>query len=78
MAYIFTGNYGFAVIIFAVFVRLVILFPVGIIAHKNAIRFLKLQSSLNIIKRRYSGDKERMNEEQYVLLKKSGITRLSG
>ena len=39
-------------------------------AHKNSIRFLKLQPALNIIKRRYSDNKEELNEEQYQLFKK--------
>jgi len=68
-AYRITGNYGFAILIFAIFVKIV-LFPVNIITHKNSIHFLKLQPVLDIIKRRYSGDRERINEEQYNLFKK--------
>jgi YidC/Oxa1 family membrane protein insertase len=68
-AYHVTGNYGFAILVFAVAIKIV-LFPVNILAHKNSIRFLKLQPSLNRIKRRYSGDRERINEEQYSLFQK--------
>lgn len=68
-AYRLTGNYGLAILAFAVIVKIV-LFPVNIITHKNSIRFLKLQPSLNILKRRYSGDRERINEEQYNLFQK--------
>jgi len=65
-----TGNYGFSVIIFSVFIRLFVIFPISIVTQKNAIRLLILQPDLRIIKRRYAGDKERLNEEQYNLFKK--------
>jgi YidC/Oxa1 family membrane protein insertase len=69
LAYQLSGSYGGAVLIFSVVVKIV-LFPITFMAHKNAIRFLKLQPALNIIKRRYSDDKEELNEEQYQLFKK--------
>ena len=68
-AYRLTGSYGLAILIFAIIVKIV-LFPVNIITHKNSIRFLRLQPYLSILKRRYSGDRERINEEQYGLFKK--------
>jgi len=69
LAYQITGSYGGAVLIFAVVVKIV-LFPINFMAHKNSIRFLKLQPTLNMLKRRYSEDKEELNEEQYQLFKK--------
>ena len=69
LAYQLSGSYGGAVLIFSIMVKIV-LFPVTFMAHKNSIRFLKLQPALNIIKRRYSEDKEELNEEQYQLFKK--------
>ena len=77
LAYRITGDYGFAILIFAIFVK-IILFPVNILTHKNSIRFLKLQPFLNIIKRRYSGDRERINEEQYILFKKEKFNPFIG
>lgn len=68
-AYWLTGSYGLAILLFALISR-AILFPVNILAHNNAIRFLRLYPSLNIIKRRFVGDKEQQNEEQYNLFKK--------
>ncbi len=65
-AYWLTGNYGLAILIFAVFVKIV-LFPVNVFTHKNAIRLLQIQPKLNEIKQRYPGDKERVAEEQYNL-----------
>lgn len=60
LAYQITGSYGGAVLIFAVVVKIV-LFPINFMAHKNSIRFLKLQPTLNMLKRRYSEDKEELN-----------------
>jgi YidC/Oxa1 family membrane protein insertase len=68
-AYRIIGSYGIAILVFAVIVKIV-LFPVNILTQKNSIRFLKLQPSLNTLKRRYSGDRERINEEQYNLFQK--------
>ena len=69
-AYSLTGSYGLAILIFAIAVRIFILFPVGILAHKNSLRLLKLQPEMDLIKRRYTGDKEQINEEQYSLFKR--------
>ena len=76
-AYHITNNYGFAIIIFAVLVKIV-LFPVMILAHKNSIRLLQLQPALGVIKARYSGDKARLNEEQYELFTKEKYSPLIG
>jgi len=72
-----TGSYGFAIVIFAVLVK-VILFPVTTLAHKNSIRLLQLQPALAIIKKRYTGDKERLSEEQYELFSKERYSPLLG
>jgi len=77
-AYRFTHNYGVAVLIFAVVVRLFVLFPINILAHKNSIRLLKLQPEISLIKRRYAGDKEQINEEQYSLFKKERYSPFVG
>lgn len=68
-AYILIGDYGLAILIFAVVVRIV-LFPVSLLAHKNSLRLLTIQPTLNQLKIRYSGEKEQLNEEQYALFKK--------
>ena len=76
-AYRLTNSYGLAIIFFAVLVKIV-LFPIMILAHKNSIRLLKLQPSLNVIKRRYAGDKECLNEAQYELFSKEKYSPLVG
>ena len=54
------------------------MFPVNVLAHKNSIRLLQLQPSLNVIKQRYAGDKERLNEEQYELFKRERYSPFIG
>jgi len=78
LAYRLTENYGLAILIFAVIVRLAVLFPINIIAHKNSIRLLSLQPGLSIIKRRYAGDKEQLNEAQYNLFKEERYSPFVG
>ena len=68
-AYTIIGDYGLAILVFALAVRIV-LFPVSILAHNNSLRLLKIQPTLNQLKIRYSGEKELLNEEQYNLFKK--------
>ena len=76
-SYRLTNSYGIAILIFAVIARAV-LFPVSAFAHKNSIRLLQIQPSLNIIKVRYAGDKERLNEEQYNLFKRERYSPFLG
>jgi len=67
-AYRITNSYGIAILIFTVLVS-VVLYPVNVLAHKNSIRLLQLQPSLNVIKRLHGGDRGKLNEEQYNLFK---------
>ncbi|MCL2247738.1 MAG: membrane protein insertase YidC [Oscillospiraceae bacterium] len=77
-AYQLTGSYWLSVVVFAIIVRVVVLFPVSILAHKNSIRLLQISPRLNIIRKRYSGDKERLNEEQHELFKSEKYNPLVG
>ncbi|MCL2818618.1 MAG: preprotein translocase YidC, partial [Actinomycetia bacterium] len=56
-AYALTHSFGWAIVLFTVVTR-VVLFPVNVLAHNNAIRFLKLQPALDKLKRRFAADKE--------------------
>lgn len=49
-----------------------------VLAHKNSIRLLQLQPALTTIKRRYAGDKQRLNEEQYNLFQQEKYSPLVG
>ena len=67
-AYSITNSYGIALFIFTVIVSMV-LYPVNVLAHKNSIRLLQIQPSLEGIKKLHGGDRSRLNEEQYNLFK---------
>ena len=72
-----TENYGVAIIIFA-FVAKILIFATLLMAHKNSIRFLKLQPEITILKKRFSGDKEQLNEERFQLFKREKYRPLLG
>ena len=76
-AYQMTGSYGLAILIFSIIIKVVV-YPITLIAHKNAIKFLQLQPVLGILKRRYVGEKEKLNEEQYALFKEKGYNVFLG
>jgi len=76
-AFLITGGFGMAIVIFAAISKL-LLFPLIRLAHLNSIRLLKLQPALSAIKKRYNQDKERLNEEQYKLFGKERYSPLVG
>ena len=71
------GSYGFAILAFAVIVKIP-MFPVMLIAHRNSIRLLQLQPALGIIKQRHAGDKDSLNEAPYELFSKAKYNPLVG
>jgi len=77
IAYNLTGNYGLAILVFAIIVKIV-LFPIMVLAHKNSIRLLQLQPALNAIKHRFVGDKNGLNEAQHELFSKEKYNPLLG
>jgi len=76
-AYQILGSYGLAIVAFAIIVKIP-LFPVMMLAHRNSIRLLQLQPALYLIKQRFAGDKEGINEAQYELFAKEKYSPLLG
>ena len=60
--YDLTGSYGFALILFAVVVKL-ILFPFSLKGKKSMIQMNMLQGKMQQIQRKYANDKQRQNLE---------------
>jgi YidC/Oxa1 family membrane protein insertase len=77
LGYAITGNYGFAILFFALAAK-AITFPLTLLAQKNSIRLIQLQPELEHIKRVHYGDKNRINEEQYELYKREHYSPASG
>lgn len=71
------GNYGLAIIIFSVIVRL-ILIPITYKQQKSLEKNAKLQEEMKELKEKYKNNPDKLNEEIMNLYKNSGSNPLSG
>lgn len=71
------NNYGVAIIIFSVILRLIIL-PITIKQQKTMRKTAKLQGKLNDIKRKYRNNPEKLNQETMALYKTENMSPFSG
>lgn len=71
------GSYGFAIILFALLVKIIIL-PVAYHGKKGILRMSKLQGQMQQIQKKYANNKVKMNEEISKLYEKEGVSPLSG
>jgi len=74
--YSWTGNYGWAIIIFAVLVKLV-LYPLSHIQMKSMVQMRKIQPKMKEIQKKYK-DPKKQQEELMKLYKAEGINPASG
>ena len=74
--YSWTGNYGFATVIFTVLVR-TILFPFDYKSRVSMRKTSKLQPKLAALQKKYANDKEKLSQKQAELYKKEKINPLS-
>ena len=63
------GNYGWAIILFTLATKLVLL-PLSVWIHKNTIQMVKIQPDLNFLKVNHHGDLDTIADEQGKLYKK--------
>ena len=75
--YNFVGNYGIAVILFTVIVK-VLLIPLGIKQQKTTVKTKMVRPELEKIQAKYKNDKEKLNEETMKLYQKYGINPMGG
>ncbi|MDR0848705.1 MAG: YidC/Oxa1 family membrane protein insertase [Propionibacteriaceae bacterium] len=71
------GNYGLAIVVFTLFTKIV-LFPLSMLAQKNAIIMARLKPQLEDIKRRFAGNSSLILEEQQKLYKTNHYSALKG
>lgn len=71
------GNYGFAIILFTVFIKLVLL-PLDIKQKKSMAKTQKLQPLLNEVQKKYANDKDKLNQETMKLYQKYDINPMGG
>ncbi len=69
------NNYALTILAFTIVTKIVLL-PLAVWVHKNSIKLIKMQPSINKIKLNYYGNSERIAEEQSVLFKKEKYSPL--
>jgi YidC/Oxa1 family membrane protein insertase len=71
--YALLGNYGLAMIVFAVIVQLVLL-PITMKSKKSMMKMSRLQPKMQEIQRKYANDQQKQNEAMQQLQKEEGAT----
>ncbi len=71
------NNYGFAIILFTIFIKL-ILFPLDLKQRRSMAKTQKLQPLLMEVQKKYANDKEKLNQETMKLYQKYGINPMGG
>ncbi len=71
------GNYGFSIILFTVFIKLVLL-PLDLKQKRSMAKTQKIQPLLMEIQKKYANDKEKQSQETMKLYQKYGINPMSG
>lgn len=77
MIYSFVSNYGLAVIIFSIILKLLLL-PISIKQQKTMKKSEKIQGKLKEIQFKYKNDPEKMNQETLRLYKEENMSPFSG
>ena len=77
LLYDFTTNYGVALIIFAVIVKLVML-PLTAKSKKNSMKMSRIQPRIAEIQKKYAGDQMKINEETQALCKRENVSMGGG
>lgn len=75
--YGFIGNYGWAVIVFSMLIKLVLL-PLDIKSRKSMRAMAALNPKMEELKKRYGKDQEKLNQKMNELYKKNKVNPLSG
>ena len=75
--YNLTGSYGWALILFTLIVKLVLL-PFQLKSKKSMIRMNRFQPKMREIQEKYANNQQKMNEELQLLYAQEGINPMSG
>ena len=75
--YDFTSNYGIALIIFAVALK-VIMFPITAKSKKSMMKMSRLTPRVQALQRKYANDQQKLNEETQKLYKEEGVSMGGG
>lgn len=75
--YEFVGNYGLALILFALIIK-VILLPFQIKSKKSTLKTARLQPQMEELKKKHGANQQKYNEEVQKLYQEEGINPMSG
>jgi YidC/Oxa1 family membrane protein insertase len=75
--YSFVRNYGIAIILFALIVKLILL-PFSMKSKKSMMKSTRFQPRMKELEKKYGDDKRKLNEEMAKLYKEEGIKPLGG
>ena len=75
--YQITGNYGVALILFAIAVQLILL-PITAKSKKSTMKMSRLQPRIQAIQKKYEGDQQKQNEAIQALYKEEGVSMGGG
>lgn len=77
LCYELLPNYGLAILSFALLTK-ALMFPLSLIAQKNAITMVRIQPALDDIKQRFAGNNTLIMDEQKALYKREHYSMLKG
>ena len=72
LLYRFTTNYGLALIIFAIIVKLILLYPTAK-SKKSSMKMSRLQPRVQALQKKFEGDQQKQNEAVQALYKEEGV-----
>lgn len=75
--YSFVDNYGWALVIFTILVKIILL-PLTLKQQKATIKMQQVQPKLKELQEKYAADKQKMSEETMKLYKEYGVSPMSG
>ncbi|MEE1199479.1 MAG: YidC/Oxa1 family membrane protein insertase [Christensenellales bacterium] len=75
--YSWIGNYGWAVVIFTLIVRLLVL-PLDIKSRKSMRAMNRVQPKMQALQKKYANDKEKLNAKMMELYKKEKVSPMAG
>ena len=75
--YDFVGNYGWSLIIFTIFIKLLLL-PLGLKQQKSTTKMQQIQPKVAEIQKKYANDQQKLSEETMKLYKEYGVNPAGG
>jgi len=75
--YSWMGNYGWSVVVFSLFIRIVVL-PLNYKSRKGMHATQRLQPKMAALQKKYANDKDKLNQKMMELYKKEHVSPMSG